>query len=85
MAGGRKRSYTKVSDKQRIELIELLKQNMSIKDAADFMGINYENAKVIYRVYRIENRKTKQPKRQPFFANEIFGDVRFNNGAPQVQ
>ena len=27
------------------------------------MGINYENAKAIYRVYRLEQRKTKQQKR----------------------
>ena len=63
----------------------IVDDKMNIVTAAEKAGINYENAKVIYRVYRIENRKTKQPKRQPFFANEIFGDVRFNNGAPLVQ
>ena len=49
-----KRSYTKVKDSQRNELIALLDQNMSIKDASDQMGINYENAKAIFRVYRLE-------------------------------
>ena len=56
---GRKRPYTKVTDQQRTQLIDLLDQNMSIKDASDTMGINYENAKAIFRVYRLEKRKTK--------------------------
>ena len=55
-----KRAYTKVTDEKRLELIDLLNQNMSIKEASDQMGINYENAKAIYRVYRLEQRKTKQ-------------------------
>ena len=54
-----KRPYTKVTDEKRLELIDLLNQNMSIKEASDQMGINYENAKAIYRVYRLEQRKTK--------------------------
>jgi len=33
---------------------------MSIKDASEQMGIKYENAKAIYRVFRLEQRKTKQ-------------------------
>ena len=49
-----KRSYTKVKDTERRELIALLDQNMSIKDASDQMGIKYENAKAIFRVYRLE-------------------------------
>lgn len=53
-----KRSYTRVNDKQRIELIDLLEREMSIKEASDRMGINYENAKAIYRIYRLERRKT---------------------------
>ena len=58
-----KRPYTKVTDEKRLELIDLLNKNMSIKEASDQMGINYENAKAIYRVYRLEQRKTKQQKR----------------------
>ena len=49
-----KRQYTKVTDEKRLELIDLLNKNMSIKEASDQMGINYENAKAIYRVYRLE-------------------------------
>ena len=54
LGGPAKRAYTKVTDEQRLELIRLLDQNMSIKDASDQMGINYENAKAIFRVYRLE-------------------------------
>ena len=58
-----KRAYAKVTDRQRAELLNLLQQNISIREASEQMGINYENAKVIYRVYRLENRTTKQIKR----------------------
>lgn len=63
-----KRPYTKVTDEKRLELIDLLNRNMSIKEASDQMGINYENAKAIYRVYRLEQRKTKQQKRLSRFS-----------------
>ena len=39
-----------------------MEQNFSIKDASDLMGIQYENAKAIFRVYRFERRKTKQKR-----------------------
>ena len=58
-----KRAYAKVTDRQRAELLNLLQQNISIREASEQLGINYENAKVIYRVYRLENRTTKQIKR----------------------
>jgi len=48
-----KRTYTKVTDDQRLELIDLLNENLSIREASDRVGINYENAKAIYRVYRL--------------------------------
>ena len=37
-------------------------QNSSIKDAADRTGLNYENAKVIYRIFRLEQRVNKKER-----------------------
>ena len=68
--GGGKRSYMKVSDEQRAQLLELLSQKMTISDAAEQTGVNYENAKAIFRVYRLEKRKTKRSKRLSRFASE---------------
>ena len=58
-----RRSYKRVSNKRRKRLIRLLKQKKSIKEAAELVGVNYENAKAIYRVYRLENRQTKHINR----------------------
>ena len=60
----------KVSDDQRAQLIDLLNQNQSISEAADQVGVNYENAKAIFRVYRLEKRKFKRSKRLSRFASE---------------
>ena len=47
-----------MSDEERRVLINLLQsdENISIKVAANQLGIKYENAKAILRVYRKENR-----------------------------
>ena len=58
------REYTKVTNAQRELLIQLLESNISIKHAARRAGLKYENAKVIYRVYKREGRSTKKIKRQ---------------------
>ena len=50
------RKYAKVTDEQRLSLIEMIRNNMTIKDAARQVDIKYENAKAIYRVYRKEQR-----------------------------
>lgn len=48
------RSYVKINDKTREELVELItSRNLSIRDAAQQMNINYENAKAIYRTFRL--------------------------------
>ena len=54
----RPRGYNKVSDEERKALINLLQsdENLSIKVAASQLGLKYENAKAIFRVYRKENR-----------------------------
>ena len=48
------RNYSKVPDEKRQLLIDMIQQNMTIKDAARLVQIKYENAKAIYRVYRRE-------------------------------
>ena len=53
------RKYAKVTDEQRLSLIEMIRNNMTIKDAARQVEIKYENAKAIYRVYRKEQRTQK--------------------------
>ena len=58
------REYTKVTNEQRELLINLLESNISIKNAARRAGLKYENAKVIYRVYKMEGRTSKKIKRQ---------------------
>ena len=58
------REYTKVTDEQRSLLIRLLESNITIKNAARRAGLKYENAKVIYRIYRKEGRATKKVKRR---------------------
>jgi len=57
------RNYEKVSDEKRQLLIDMIRQNMTIKDAARLIDINYENAKAICRVYRREQRTDKRKER----------------------
>ena len=55
------RTYHLISNTMRQKLITLIQdQNMSIVHAASVMGINYENAKAIWRVYRKEGRDVKK-------------------------
>ncbi len=56
----RRRTYDRVSDDQRVRLLKLLSEQMTIKQAAESLGINYENAKSIYRAWRLENRSLKK-------------------------
>ena len=45
-------------------LLDLLDQGLSIREAAQQIDIRYENAKSIYRIYRLHNRKTKHTRLQ---------------------
>ena len=54
-----RREYTLVSNEKRAELIALLNNNNNIRSAAEQVGIKYENAKAIYRTYRLQNRVRK--------------------------
>lgn len=56
-----KKQYRIIEDTQRFQLLDLIvKDKMSIVQAARETGIHYENAKAIYRVYRLQGRKSKR-------------------------
>lgn len=57
------REYTRVHDDTRATLIKLIHEGKSIKEAAEIVDINYENAKAINRMYRQENRVEKKKHR----------------------
>ena len=55
------RRYKLVNNQMRHELLQyIVDNNMSNIDAAQKTGINYENAKAIFRIYRNEARQTKK-------------------------
>ena len=66
-----KREYKKISNEKRKLLIDTVnEQGLKIKQAAAQLGIPYENAKAIFRVYRNEMRVDKckhrsRPKESP--------------------
>lgn len=60
------RKYNLVPDHQRKKLIELISMDMTIKEAASTIGIKYENAKAIHRVYKKEQRVHKRINRFSF-------------------
>ena len=50
-----------ISNEKRLGLIKLITQDkMKIIDAAKMLDIPYENAKAIYRTYKIEGRLSKK-------------------------
>ena len=55
-----RRNYTHVDNEKRNDLIALLQSKISIKNAAEQVGINYECAKAIYRTYRLQDRTEKK-------------------------
>lgn len=57
------RNYARVSDELRQQLIALVDNDYTIKEAASMLGIKYENAKIIYRVYIREGRDAKKKTR----------------------
>lgn len=60
----RKRRYTKVTDEQREELVcKIINDKRTCIDVAAEIGLDYENAKLIYRVYKREGR-VKQTLKQ---------------------
>lgn len=64
------REYQRVTDETRRNLIKLIQDGLSIKDAAEIVNINYENAKAINRIYRQETRVDKKKSRFRFRTGE---------------
>lgn len=57
--------YKKVDNKKRLLLLKLVKdEKKSLKEAANYLGINYSTAKTILRVFRIEKRILKKTSTQ---------------------
>ena len=59
--------FTKVSDEQRSQLIDLLSQSVqaNVREAADLLQIKYESAKSIWTIYNREGRTLKLVKAKP--------------------
>eukprot|EP00826_Nyctotherus_ovalis_P064903 TRINITY_DN9530_c0_g1_i9.p1 TRINITY_DN9530_c0_g1~~TRINITY_DN9530_c0_g1_i9.p1 ORF type:complete len:298 (-),score=78.77 TRINITY_DN9530_c0_g1_i9:230-1123(-) len=55
--------YEKIEDATRYKLIQMQQQkNMTLKEAAEKLDINYSTAKTIVQTYRKENRISRKPK-----------------------
>lgn len=57
------REYLRVTDESRKRLLKYIVEGKSIKEAAELVNINYENAKAIYRTFKQENRVSKKKSR----------------------
>jgi endonuclease V-like protein UPF0215 family len=52
-----KRKYNLINDEMRSRLVSyIVDEKLNIVTAAEKAGINYENAKAIYRIYRTQGR-----------------------------
>ena len=58
------RQYQHITDAQRKRLVELIESGSSIVRAANEVGINYENAKAINRIFKQEQRAEKKKTRK---------------------
>lgn len=66
----RERKYTRVTDEQRDELVrKIVKDQRTVIDVASEMGLDYENAKLIYRIYKREGRTKQIPMKIKCFAS----------------
>jgi hypothetical protein len=55
------KTYVRVTDEQRKELVKLIhEKNYSIKKAGSIVGIPYPNAKAVNQTYLQENRTAKK-------------------------
>lgn len=67
-----KRKYIPVGYDSRKELLTIIsKENLTIKAAAKRLGINYSNAKSIFKVYKNERRIAKLPKKPNLSLKEV--------------
>ena len=71
-----KRKYDTISDEDRLKLILMIKDpGMSCHKASKVLNIAYNNAKVIYRIYKQEKRIRQTPKEQKRHAKTIRVDL----------
>ena len=61
----RRRSYEKVSNAKRQEVINMIEKNMSFRQVSERLNIKHENVRRIYRIYRLENRVIKSIQGKP--------------------
>ena len=67
-----KRIYVKASNEQRENIIKLvIHHKYKIADAAEHVGIGYENAKQILKVYHRQGRKHSLLQRPPISSKEV--------------
>ena len=58
---GKRRRYVRITDNQRVQLVKYIeKYLMTIADASRLIGIPYENAKSIYKIYKSTGRVEKK-------------------------
>jgi len=58
-----RRKYMLINNEMREKLVSLIvNEGFKIVAAAELIGINYENAKAIYRIYRNDGRVSKKKK-----------------------
>ena len=70
-----KRKYDTISDEDRLKLILMIKDfGMSCHKASKVLNIAYNNAKVIYRIFKNEQRIRQTPKQQKRHAKNIRAD-----------
>ena len=69
--GRERRSYVKVSDQERQQVINLIEKNMSFKQVSELMSIKHENVRRIYRIYLRENRVIKNTQGKPCMTKRL--------------
>lgn len=74
------RTYRKVNDEMRFELIrQVHEDHFSIKEAAKNLEIQYENAKAIFRVHRTKNRIAKLKTRKRCTSTRVMTSSKDDN------
>lgn len=67
-----KRKYIPVDYDSRKKLLKIIaEENLTIKAAAERVGINYSSAKNIFKVYKKEHRIEKLPKRPKLTLRQV--------------
>jgi len=78
-----KRRYILVDYDLRKELLKMInEESLTIKAAAKRLGINYSNAKNIFKVYKKEHRIAKLPKKPNLILKEVTAPLYVQNHIP---